>query len=85
MKKIYAGEGFDGYIVKPVNAGELENELIRLLPKELVTLTKSDDDIIEALEYPDNRFNIGVQWHPERLDDNESNNLWSAFINSCKK
>ena len=46
MKKIYTDEGFDGYIVKPVNAGELESELIRLLPKELVTLKRSDEDII---------------------------------------
>ena len=46
MKKIYTDEGFDGYIVKPVNAGELDSELIRLLPKELVTLKRSDEDII---------------------------------------
>ncbi len=46
-RKLYAKEGFDGYIVKPINSSELENELIRLLPQNLVTLLGSDDDIIE--------------------------------------
>lgn len=45
----------------------------------------SDDNIIEALEFPDNTFNIGVQWHPERLDDDASKKLFKAYIESCKR
>lgn len=29
------------------------------------TVAVSEDGIIEAIEYPNNTFNIGVQWHPE--------------------
>lgn len=47
MKKFYADEGFNGYIVKPVSPGELENELMQLLPKELVTMTMSGEDIVK--------------------------------------
>ncbi len=47
MKKLYADEGFDGYIVKPVNTAELESELVRLLPQELVRMTGSSDNIVE--------------------------------------
>ena len=43
----YAREGFDGYIVKPVRGDALESELLRLLPRELVTLMDSDKDIEE--------------------------------------
>ena len=45
----------------------------------------SDDNIIEAIEYPNNKFNIGVQWHPERLEDDSSKKLFKAYIESCKR
>ncbi len=35
-KALYAREGFDGYLVKPVSGDDLEKELIRMLPKEIV-------------------------------------------------
>ncbi len=46
MKKLYSDKGFDGYIVKPINSGELETELMRLLPKDKITLTGGNDDIL---------------------------------------
>ena len=46
----------------------------------------SEDGLIEALEYPQNKFNIGVQWHPERLKNDElQNKLFESFIESSKK
>ncbi|MCR5789253.1 MAG: DegV family EDD domain-containing protein [Lachnospiraceae bacterium] len=36
---MYAREGFDGYLMKPVTGDELESTLYRFLPKELVTVT----------------------------------------------
>lgn len=45
----------------------------------------SDDNYIEAIEKKDKKFNIGVQWHPESMDDNTSKKLLDTFINSCKK
>ena len=47
MRKLYADEGFDGYLVKPVNASELEAELMRLLPQNIVTVLHSDENILE--------------------------------------
>jgi len=38
-RELYEREGFDGYMIKPVNGKALEAELIRLLPQELVTVT----------------------------------------------
>ena len=46
-KALYVREGFDGYLVKPVSGEALENELRRLLPKELVTLSGGGGEIIE--------------------------------------
>lgn len=41
---------------------------------------KSSDGCIEAIEHKYNKFNVGVQWHPEDLDDD---NLFKVFISNC--
>ena len=48
MRKLYADEGFDGYLVKPVSPSDLEMELERLLPKNLVTVVNRDENIVES-------------------------------------
>lgn len=50
------------------------------------TVATSPDGQIEALEYPGDVFNLGVQWHPEisyDFDDN-SRKLIDAFIYEAK-
>ena len=46
-KQLYVKEGFDGYLVKPISGEALENELRRLLPDELVTVTTTGGEILE--------------------------------------
>lgn len=46
-------------------------------------VARSDDEVIEAVEYSENTFNIGVQWHPE--DIKEQQILFDEFINVIKK
>ncbi len=41
------------------------------------------DGVIEALEDPDHRFLIGVQWHPESLQHPASSLLFQAFVNAA--
>ena len=43
MEMFYAKEGFDGYLVKPISGEGLENELYRLLPKDIVIVTGNND------------------------------------------
>lgn len=44
----------------------------------------SEDGLIEAIEYPFNSFNIGVQWHPEKDLTNEvSRSLITSFVESA--
>ncbi|MCR5358002.1 MAG: DegV family EDD domain-containing protein [Lachnospiraceae bacterium] len=47
VRKMFAKEGFDGYIEKPVSGDTLEVELCRLLPKELLHLIHGEDEIAE--------------------------------------
>lgn len=47
----------------------------------------SEDGIVEAIEKPDARFCLGVQWHPEWLSDADPamQSLFDAFVNTCSK
>lgn len=47
---------------------------------------RSTDGVPEAIERPENRFVLGVQWHPEytwQLCDYDFN-LWKAFVEASK-
>jgi putative glutamine amidotransferase len=50
----------------------------------LVVSAKAPDGIIEAVEKPDNRFCIGVQWHPENFwESGEFRPLFDAFVSAA--
>lgn len=46
----------------------------------------SEDGIVEAIEKPDARFCLGVQWHPEWLSDAApaQQGLFGAFVEACR-
>ena len=46
----------------------------------------SNDNLIEAIENPNHPFQIGVQWHPERMLDSDlnSNILFKTFLTATK-
>ncbi len=47
---------------------------------------RSSDDVIEAIEVvsAEEPFELGVQWHPEKLESAESRSLFSDFISGCR-
>lgn len=50
------------------------------------TVARSDDFFVEAIEYPENTFNIGVQWNPEIMYfyDKGARKLLKAFIDAAR-
>lgn len=42
---LYRREGFDGYLLKPVSGIQLETELLRHLPRELVNMSKAGGNV----------------------------------------
>lgn len=45
----------------------------------------ASDGIIEAVEFPQYRFCLGVQWHPERWRESETTQrLLKNFVDACK-
>ena len=48
-----------------------------------VSAWSPDDGLVEGIEVASKRFVIGVQWHAELLDDENSETLFRAFANAC--
>ncbi|MCR5773963.1 MAG: DegV family EDD domain-containing protein [Lachnospiraceae bacterium] len=56
MRKLYANEGFDGYVIKPIDAMELESMLRHMLPQNKVNVVQDDSNIVEnSMSWLDNR------------------------------
>ena len=43
----------------------------------------SNDGVIEAISYPEFKFIVGLQWHPEDMNDDDQNKIFKYFINKC--
>ena len=79
LSKIFGETSFD------VNS--LHHQAVRSVGKGLRVVAKSPDGIIEATETTDpNRFLIGVQWHPEKLieEDGKHAKIFRAFVRAAK-
>lgn len=51
-----------------------------------VSAVSADDEVVEAVEQPGERFVVGVQWHPEELTEFlESRNLFRRFVEAAQK
>ena len=52
-----------------------------------IVAARAADGVIEAIERanaPEDRWEIGVQWHPEKQDDAPSEALFDAFVTACR-
>jgi putative glutamine amidotransferase len=51
------------------------------LGEGLIATAWSEDQVVEAIEYPGHRFCLGVQWHPEQLA--EERTLFQGFVEAA--
>ena len=59
---------------------------IKELGKGLICAAKSEEGLIEAIEYPQKKFLMAVQWHPEMMyDDDTQQNIFKYFVDACRK
>lgn len=51
-----------------------------------VSAVSADDEVVEAVEQPGERFVVGVQWHPEELTEfPEAQALFRSFVEAAQK
>jgi putative glutamine amidotransferase len=59
------------------------HQAVRQAGKGVVPFAFSADGIIEATYLSSAPFFVGVQWHPERMDNGLSRALFAAFLGAC--
>ena len=75
--KLHAITGLDH-----LQVNSFHREALVEISNQIIVSGYSDDGLIEAIERPDRRFAMGVQWHPERLIDDtaDADALFKAFV-----
>ncbi len=43
----------------------------------------SCDGVIEAISFPEFKFIVGLEWHPEDMNDDDQNKIFKYFISKC--
>ena len=80
LEKIFAQE------VIRVNSSHHQSLDQDHIPANAQITAFSEDGVPESLEFSGELFQLGVQWHPERIDDEAHRmKLFSAFIDACRK
>ncbi|UCD56425.1 MAG: gamma-glutamyl-gamma-aminobutyrate hydrolase family protein [Candidatus Hydrogenedentota bacterium] len=65
-----------------VNSGH--HQAVRDVGAGLRVAAVCEDGIIEAIEAKDDRFVIGIQWHPEKVVDESRRKIFAAFVDACR-
>jgi putative glutamine amidotransferase len=69
-----------------INVNSLHHQGIRDLASVLDATAHSPDGLIEAIELPDYPFGLGVQWHPEWLQNDQAMRaLFSDFVKAASR
>ena len=65
-----------------LSVNTLHHQAVKRVGKQLRVVGTAPDGVVEALEYPLNRYVLSVQWHPEELWRNQAaaKNLFASFI-----
>jgi putative glutamine amidotransferase len=69
---------------KTLEVNSAHHQAIKSTGKGLRVSARAMDRTIEGIESSEYPF-LGVQWHPERLDNEESTKIFSAFVKACSK
>ena len=72
---------------RSLSVNSLHHQAIRAPGPAHRAVAFAPDGVIEAIEPAgagSERWELGVQWHPEKQDDAESDRLFQAFIAACR-
>jgi putative glutamine amidotransferase len=62
----------------------LHHQACRDLAPDMRQVAVAPDGIVEAAEIPDHPYAVGVQWHPEWIQDTpDQRGLFAGLVNAC--
>ncbi len=73
--------------VTQVRVNSLHHQSVKQVAPGFRIVARAPDGVIEGIEATNGRFAIGVQWHPEWLQDDDPRmlDLFSAFVRACDR
>ena len=69
---------------KTIKVNSRHHQALDRIGEGLVISATAPDGIVEAIEIPDHKFCIGVEWHPEFEISHADTLLIKAFIDACR-
>lgn len=64
----------------------MHHQAVDRIGRGLRPVSWADDGVVEAVELPEARFCLGVQWHPECLGrDDPSYALFRSFVDKARE
>lgn len=68
-----------------IRVNSAHHQAVKQPGRGAVITAAAPDGVIEAIEFPSASFAIGVEWHPERMPDDESQRqLFSSLVSSAR-
>ena len=68
-----------------MNVNTAHHQAVDEVAEGVVVCARSQDGVVEAIEYPAHPFCLGVQWHPEYAVDAGDKKIFEAFLAACGK
>jgi len=69
-----------------ITVNSSHHQAIKDLASGLRDIARASDDVIEAVQLDGSPFVLGVQWHPEEMQDDSSSQLiLEAFLDACRR
>lgn len=63
-----------------IAVNSLHHQGVKTLGDGLIASALAPDGLVEAVELPQHPFALGVEWHPEELDDEASRSIFNSFV-----
>lgn len=75
------------YEKEEMDVNSFHHQGVKDLGSGLVPLCFSDDGLVEAFYHPDKKFRVGIQFHPERMlqEEPNGNKIYQDFIQAAKE
>lgn len=69
-----------------LSVNSMHHQAVKAAAPDFIVSARAEDGIVEAIEDPNRKFMLGVQWHPEHMwqSYDSARRIWSAFVSACR-
>ena len=69
-----------------LSVNSMHHQAVKTAAPGFLAAAHAEDGLIEAIENPNKKFMLGVQWHPEHMwqSYDSARRIWSAFVSACR-